>query len=191
MNISQLPTDNLYKFITIGGLTYIPIGLSVKSPGQYWLVGAGIVFFFGGLLFWYFKTQRIQDKKLKKEAGFEKVFNLRFEALKEISFIYNELQPKKIWKDMDVYDYYESIVMSSSNLHNLITDYIGKNSAILSTSEQKEISDLKWIANDMELEINKKDFSVSNRGIKLGEEFSTNLKELCDNMKKKFDKEYK
>jgi hypothetical protein len=164
----------------------------LDSSVWYYLIALiGILIFIGGVILWYFKTQRILDKKLKNESTFGRLFDLRYEALKEINLVYYKSQPKKTWADMDAYEAYESVAFNQSLLNNLINGYLNRHSAILDATELNKIKELEWISNDIQFEIDKTNFSVSDHGIKLSEQFIGNLKEICDTMKKSFDKEYK
>ena len=172
---SSLERDKLYRDSVFSSI--------LKTIG-------GIIFILG-LVYWYYKTQRILDKKLKNESNFEKLFEYRFLALKEINIIYYRIQPKRLWEDMDEFESYESVALNQSQINNLISNYLISHSSILDSDELKLIKKIEWISNDIKFEINHNEFTVSSKGIKLSKELLSNLQIVCEKMKVKFDNDYK
>jgi len=91
MNIPNLPTDNLYKFISIFGMIIFFGGAllfyrNIDTSGSIPLRDISIIFIFPGIIissfgfyFWYNKTQKYQDKILKMETWkyiFEKQYQI-------------------------------------------------------------------------------------------------------------------
>jgi hypothetical protein len=167
-------------------------GRILKDSIKYYVLSFfGFILFVAGLLLWYYKTQRVIDKKLRNEANYEKLFDLRYIALKEINLIFYKIQPKRIWEDMDEYEAYENVAFNQSLINQLISSYLNNHSAILDSVDLTALKKLERISNDIQFEINQTQFSVSKTGIDLSKELISNLKLICDNMKTKFDKEYK
>lgn len=159
--------------------------------GYYIVVFLGVALLIAGLMLWYYKTQRILDKKLKNESNFDKLFEYRYHALKELSLMYYRVYPKKMWEDMDEYEAYQNVTLNQNQINNLIKNYLNEHSAILDPEEIKAFRDLELISNDLRFEVNEKDLSVTPKGVNLSKDVINKLKLILDNMKSKFDKEYK
>ena len=78
MSLPKLPTDNLYKFMSIFGLIICLYELSrIKKNTIYinWIVSfVGASLFLGGLLLWYYRTQKYKDVIIKNNARFDVEF---------------------------------------------------------------------------------------------------------------------
>ncbi len=157
----------------------------------YFLSFAGMGIFIAGLYFWYRKTQSIIDKKLKSESHYDKLFDLKYQALQEINLLYFRAKPKKFFHDMDTQEAYSSVAFSQSLINHWLISYLNKHSAIIDTSDLEKLKELESISNDIGFEVKVEEFYVSEKGIKLSTSLIEILKAVCDHMKNKFDKEYK
>lgn len=73
MNIPNLPTDNLYKFLALFGLTIIGLGVIVlvqmrNEPISLLLFECGTIISLSGFALWYFKLQKHLDTIVEKKA---------------------------------------------------------------------------------------------------------------------------
>lgn len=158
----------------------------------YFLLGAiGFLIFLLGIFFWYWKTQSILDKKLRNESHPSRLFDLRYEALKEINNLFIQSEPKKFWEEMSKYEAYEQVAFNHKAIALFTSNYLNTHSAILDTEDLKAIKELDNISNEIQFTINPDEQTVNNAGIKMAEDFISKLKLLCDNMRNKFEKDFK